>query len=413
MKIRMGTLCFLLSVISLCTSFKTPSLQQNTPTVFIDDSPTISESSEAISPAQVKVIGEIMASHPHRLYHALWHATRNGWNQMSHDEQESLQNLSQTWGKHAPLCKKNGKPFAPDSFPPSGEEFLYMHHGMIQMLNTAFAGNATTPRSIVLPGIKAWKELPTPNDPLWPIPTPIDENDQSKTYSTYDLMKSWSEELHDPNFLKGKSLSYIGFLVENSIHNFMHMRWAKAPLQGQDFSPLDPFLETSFLNDSPFDAPEFNWLGTPYSAHVNPIFWKLHGWVDDTIPLWLTANGYEQISKDCSTHGPHCYQWRSTWEGEVPALKTTVNSEHFMLGMHHTYSHVTPSLNSKQLQAIHHVLGFGNFRNSKFESFQKNHVQSQTQTAPSTQRNTPQSPEALDLHRSEIFVKNFGPCSGR
>jgi len=31
-------------------------------------------------------------------------------------------------------------------------------------------------------------------------------------------------------------------------------------------------------------------LGDFYSSHVNPVFWRLHGWVDDRIEDWFAAH---------------------------------------------------------------------------------------------------------------------------
>ena len=39
-----------------------------------------------------------------------------------------------------------------------------------------------------------------------------------------------------------------------------------------------------------WDDARYNWLGDSYSSHVNPAFWKIHGWVDDKIEDWYRAN---------------------------------------------------------------------------------------------------------------------------
>lgn len=53
-----------------------------------------------------------------------------------------------------------------------------------------------------------------------------------------------------------------------------------------------------------WDDPAYDWLGDTYSSHVNPVFWKLHGWIDDCIEAWASANG---ISGDID--------WNGTWVG--------------------------------------------------------------------------------------------------
>ncbi len=56
----------------------------------------------------------------------------------------------------------------------------------------------------------------------------------------------------------------------------MHFHWCNEP-------PANPnSLDT-----------ENDWLGSPFSSHVNKHFWKLHGWIDDRIAAWGDANGKE------------------------------------------------------------------------------------------------------------------------
>ena len=54
----------------------------------------------------------------------------------------------------------------------------------------------------------------------------------------------------------------------------------------------------------------FGWLPT-HTCHVNSIFWKLHGWIDNRIEDWKAAHGV--------TGEPH---WVGTWMGkmEMPAM---------------------------------------------------------------------------------------------
>jgi hypothetical protein len=56
-----------------------------------------------------------------------------------------------------------------------------------------------------------------------------------------------------------------------------------------------------------WDSPSYNWLGDTYSSHVNSSFWKIHGWVDDTIEAWKNANS---VTGDI--------QWIGTWVGKMP-----------------------------------------------------------------------------------------------
>ncbi|WP_418027935.1 hypothetical protein [Paenibacillus sp. JJ1722] len=57
----------------------------------------------------------------------------------------------------------------------------------------------------------------------------------------------------------------------------MHLHWSSLPPpEAQNI--LDP------SND---------WLGSPFSSHVNNHFWKLHGWIEDRIIVWEDAHGTE------------------------------------------------------------------------------------------------------------------------
>jgi hypothetical protein len=59
--------------------------------------------------------------------------------------------------------------------------------------------------------------------------------------------------------------------------------------------------------DTKWDDPSYNWLGDTYSSHVNPTFWKLHGWVDRCIDGWMAANNLNDA-----------VPWKGTWAGPMP-----------------------------------------------------------------------------------------------
>ena len=84
----------------------------------------------------------------------------------------------------------------------------------------------------------------------------------------------------------------------------MHMRWCADP--GKSRPDVDPASPGDI--DTQWDDPSYDWLGDTYSSHVNPIFWHIHGWVDDTIQAWAAANAISgQIP------------WKGTWVGKAPA----------------------------------------------------------------------------------------------
>ena len=66
----------------------------------------------------------------------------------------------------------------------------------------------------------------------------------------------------------------------------MHMRWAKEPEGARPTA--DPTNPSSI--DIQWDDPSYEYLGDTYSSHVNPIFWKLHCWIDERIEDWKNAH---------------------------------------------------------------------------------------------------------------------------
>jgi hypothetical protein len=71
-----------------------------------------------------------------------------------------------------------------------------------------------------------------------------------------------------------------------------------------------------------FDNPAYNWLADPYGAAVNPRFWKIHGYVDNAIMLWLRANGKKRIALECPQNDADCHQWSGEWIGNLPVAVT-------------------------------------------------------------------------------------------
>ena len=66
----------------------------------------------------------------------------------------------------------------------------------------------------------------------------------------------------------------------------MHMRWSSQPtMHRTDADPTQP----DAIIPTAFDDPGYDFLGDTYSSHVNYIFWKLHGWIDNRIEDWKAA----------------------------------------------------------------------------------------------------------------------------
>jgi hypothetical protein len=176
----------------------------------------------------------------------------------------------------------------------SGEDFLYFHREMVCMFRDLMA-EAGEP-------IWYWTTVPqpgTPGDevpPAWSgAPETLERRIRAlKTDEYYwSRMRWWDQQFKDPTYLATLTLGQFGSLIEYSIHNDMHMRWS-AP-------PRDPVTNTSLPTGRPYwdrdtrwDDPRYDWLGEFYSSHVNPFFWRLHGWIDDRINDWFDAHEARQ-----------------------------------------------------------------------------------------------------------------------
>ena len=69
----------------------------------------------------------------------------------------------------------------------------------------------------------------------------------------------------------------------------MHIRWS-APPRDPETNALLPLGRPDEDISDRWDNPKYDWLGEFYSSHVNPIFWRLHGWIDDRIEDWASAH---------------------------------------------------------------------------------------------------------------------------
>jgi len=186
-----------------------------------------------------------------------------------------------------------------------------MHRQMIGGVRSALLGGRQR-------CVAGWKTIPDPAQ--WPLP----DGDTSgpKSPETLAQLKAWDAKLEDPAWLASVSLSQLGMAIELTTHNNLHMRYATTkPPKGFEAAeeaggaPL-PF-DGKFPADWPYDDPAYNWLADPYSAALNPTFWKIHGYVDALIDKWLAAHGFDKIAEDCAG-AARCYQWKGTWSGTVP-----------------------------------------------------------------------------------------------
>lgn len=248
-----------------------------------------------------KVVVAMMASAEHRYHHALWHASRDEWANLSDAKRNALRVLDWQPGPNG----KERPSLSSDRFANgSGEDFFYMHRRMVRDVRA------------LDPSVGTWTRLPQPGvpssfaagvkasqvgnldgfavPPAWIVPGEPDTTlwlaELRKTSTLYARFQAWEAQYTDPRYLAAMSLGELGSRIEFTIHNWMHMRWAsvtKDPTQEESKRGLPlPAGRAPLDFDAKWLDPEYDYLGETFSSHVNPIFWRLHGWVDDRIEDW-------------------------------------------------------------------------------------------------------------------------------
>ena len=251
-----------------------------------------------------KPVIDMMGSAEHRHHHALWHGSRDEWAGLSTAKKEALRAIG--W-QPGPNGKERASLSADRFSNGSGEDFFFMHRRMVRDVRA------------MDPSVKTWSRVPQPLPlasfsagvkasqignidgfaipPAWIIP-----GDPSTTAWLYELRKTstlyakfqqWELQYTDPRYLATLSLGELGSRIEFTIHNWMHMRWTSVtrdpnPQKEKRGLPL-PAGRAPLDFDSKWLDPEYDYLGETFSSHVNPIFWRLHGWVDDRIEDWYRA----------------------------------------------------------------------------------------------------------------------------
>lgn len=242
-----------------------------------------------------------MAMRSHRIHHYLFHNVRNNWLFYDDDTKNKLRNMG--WEPPRPALQED--PTSPTRGSPildnySGEDFLFMHREMIKNVNEILA-QVHDPQ---YPKVDGWEIVPRPGDLEYPVPPAwIDGVREVKSDQYFEnVFIPWEQQYTNPDYLSTVTLGQLGAELEFSIHNAMHMWWASQP---SDIRPrADPTRPD--LIDTRWDDPSYNYLGDTYSSHVNPIFWKPHGWIDNRIKNWKSANG---MTGDI--------QWTGTWVGHM------------------------------------------------------------------------------------------------
>ncbi|MET9760717.1 hypothetical protein ABZ016_16875 [Streptomyces sp. NPDC006372] len=236
-----------------------------------------------------KPVTDAMADRAMRLHHMLWHSARDSWAVLTPEEREVFRHHGwepprQSLSAPDPVTGRRSVEFDNGS----GEDFLFMHREMIGTVNEILTelGDPQHPR------VEGWPAVPSPEDTEYPVPAPFDipgdtgTSDaigKAKTQAAFNRIRDWEALFTNPAELRQMTLGRLGARIEFGIHNQMHLRWA-AEMPSYRQGGVD------FSVDPQWDDSSYNWLADTYSAHVNPIFWKLHGWVDARIDDWMAAN---------------------------------------------------------------------------------------------------------------------------
>ncbi len=240
-----------------------------------------------------------LISPEHRLFHQLWHASRDKWHTLPEDKRNALRGIGWQPGRRdkerdarGPRKDRNG----------SGIDFFFMHR---HMLGTA--------RS--LQDLPSWQQFPLPQPELvrdrqgfaryfdnldgtaLPPAWRADDDDEYsqwvadlKTAETYHSnFQVWESRYRDPRYLSKLTLGQFGSEVELGLHDWLHMRWASVPRDPSNGQPV-PFARDTADFSARWFAAENDFLGDPFSSHVNPVFWHFHGWIDDRLEDWFRAH---------------------------------------------------------------------------------------------------------------------------
>jgi hypothetical protein len=241
-----------------------------------------------------------LVSPEHRLFHQLWHASRDKWHKLPDEKRDSLRllgwqpgALNKERGARGDIKHRNG----------SGEDFFFMHRDMIRKAR------------LLQPNLQGWSQLPMPapfieqdlqgfiryynnsDGSSAPPPWESDGDDEytqwlnevksdSTFYSNYQV---WESQYQDPEYLSRLTLAEFGSEMELGIHDWLHMRWATVTRDPTNNMPVSWDRSSSDFSSRWF-LPENDYLGDPFSSHVSPIFWMFHSWIDARIEDWFRAH---------------------------------------------------------------------------------------------------------------------------
>lgn len=150
-----------------------------------------------------------------------------------------------------------------------GIDFIHMHRVMISNVDNILAGEGDAN----WPKVEGWAEPPIlEEDADWPMPQRDQPGFGPGRRMSLDVNAKAARQAEVIQYFSDFD-SYAAY-VEDHIHDGLHGMFSEP-------RPAD-------ANDVSVNG---DWLGSPFSSHVNSYFWKLHGWVDDCVGAWETAKG--------------------------------------------------------------------------------------------------------------------------
>ena len=241
----------------------------------------------------VQVI-KILSHRSQRFQQYLWHRVRQGWSHLTVSERQAVFDINPLWVPPRPAVDSHDRPNRDNG---SGEDFLFMVHEMTAVLNDLLLTSASSDLRV----LQGWRHLPDPSDREYPVPKfPGSGLESLKTPEYYEQhLAPWERELSHPGYLRNVNLGQLGSDIEFAIYRNVHLRWAAD-------SPVGYRPTTAIVHPigKQWDRPTYNYLGDTYSSLINPIFWKLIGWVNERVEDWKRAHALPPIV------------WRHTWIGD-------------------------------------------------------------------------------------------------
>ncbi len=299
-----------------------------------------------------QIVTEHFADRVHRLHHAVWHGIRGNWNGLSREEQEALVNLD--WGipgnRFALISPaERTRPAVTNG---SGEDFLFFHRQMVVEYKKLMAQAGEDPiewPEIPQPGVLGANGIANAVPSMWSIAQyPNVERRFANVKSDscfWSRMRWWDYQFKDPTYLASLTLSEFGAIIEFSVHNDMHIRWSASP-RDPDTNEQLHLGRPDYDFSTKWDNPRYDWLGEFYSSHVNPVFWRLHGWIDDRIEDWFSAHEWKHPGEVTRVEkgGVHWFT-----PGKWVAVENPWVWPESLGGYGHGHDHHDPDLNVKRI----------------------------------------------------------------